>query len=234
LGFAKLFQFRLQGGEVSSVQPNTEASLRLRRCDGADEFSAMNRFSLVEGCTVLQRQTSVDPVSARALAMGERPATSCLTGHYAEFQIVSVFKSEARADWLRRCEPCDGRARHRTHGLVVGFMSCVPPKGSMGVTSAAKLQNSWCVASNGVLYTKTAADVPASRRQLSWSLAVGEGDFIGVLVTNFGGLILFLNGTHELMIPDAGVRTDVNLHPVVEISNHIRSVRLVPRSSPPS
>jgi len=72
----------------------------------------------------------------------------------------------------------------------------------------------------------------AGRRRLQWSKVLGEGDRVGLLVTTFGGLVLFLNGQRELMIPDANVNMDVELYPVFEASNHVRSVRLVPGALP--
>jgi len=72
-----------------------------------------------------------------------------------------------------------------------------------------------------------------TKRQLGWSTPVGEGVRVGLLATTFGGLVVFVNGQREVMIPDAGVPVACEMFPVIEVYNHIRSVRLVPGSKPP-
>lgn len=242
LDFARLFWARAaavaQGSAGQDVSTSTAAK-RWLRADGEDEFSAANRYSLMEQCTVVQRAGSQSPQSASALAIGERPAAPLLQGYYAEVQIVSLSKPADRSDWMRRLEPGDTKTRSRTDGLVFGFTATAAPRPGVcsamepAATSLTKLPWSWCIATVGGFYAKGAVESAFTRRQLSWSVALGEGDRLGLLVTSYGGIVLFVNGAHELMIPDAGVRVDVDLYPVVEVSNHIRSVRLMPGASLP-
>jgi len=70
--------------------------------------------------------------------------------------------------------------------------------------------------------------------RLRWSAAVGAGDRVGLLATTFGGIVLFVNGCRELMVPDAGVKVDEQLYPLVEVYNHVRAVRLTVGALPPS
>eukprot|EP00929_Paragymnodinium_shiwhaense_P061651 TRINITY_DN30814_c0_g1_i1.p1 TRINITY_DN30814_c0_g1~~TRINITY_DN30814_c0_g1_i1.p1 ORF type:complete len:601 (+),score=114.16 TRINITY_DN30814_c0_g1_i1:72-1874(+) len=70
-------------------------------------------------------------------------------------------------------------------------------------------------------------------RRLHWSAAVGAGDRVGLLVTTFGGLVVFVNGRRELMVPDAAVKVDEPLYPIAEAYNHVRSIRLLPGALPP-
>merc|ERR1711924_153586 len=71
------------------------------------------------------------------------------------------------------------------------------------------------------------------RRKLDWSLAVGEGDTIGMLVTPSGDIVIIVNSERKFFVPEAGVPVDANLFPLVEVCNHIRSVRPVPLATPP-
>lgn len=257
LAFARLFWARADvGAAVGGVCSDAALDLgtrRFRRADGEGEFSSSRRFSLVEQRTVMQRLGSDGPHSAHALVIGERPAAALLQGHYTEVQIISVFETAVRADWMQRREPGDGKTRHRSDGLAIGFTASRPPSpgekacsSDALATSVARLPQTWSITTNGSFYAKSGAamDSQTDRHQLSWSIALGEGDCVGLLATCYGGLVLFVNGAHELMVPDAGVRVDVDLYPIVETSNHIRSVRLVagalpppvgpPRSQPPS
>eukprot|EP00927_Polykrikos_kofoidii_P045629 TRINITY_DN39667_c0_g1_i1.p1 TRINITY_DN39667_c0_g1~~TRINITY_DN39667_c0_g1_i1.p1 ORF type:complete len:652 (-),score=96.92 TRINITY_DN39667_c0_g1_i1:77-2032(-) len=77
-------------------------------------------------------------------------------------------------------------------------------------------------------------DASQGRRRLRWYAHVGEGDRIGLLATTFGGLVIFQNGLREMMIPDASVKVDTELYPLVEVYNHIRSVRVVIGATPPT
>merc|ERR1719296_273751 len=69
--------------------------------------------------------------------------------------------------------------------------------------------------------------------RLAWTLLLQEGDVMGLLVTPFGSMIVTVNGERRLLIPDAGVPNDVDLYPLVEVYNHVRSVQLVQRPAPP-
>jgi len=79
--------------------------------------------------------------------------------------------------------------------------------------------------------------VPSSgvvvRRQLDWSIAIGEGDTLGMLITPFGGIVVTVNGERQLFLPDAGVPMGAHFYPLVEAYNHVRSVRALPGSLPP-
>lgn len=74
---------------------------------------------------------------------------------------------------------------------------------------------------------------PLVRQKLSWSAALSEGDALGLLVTPYGGIVVTVNGERRLTIPDAGVRADVDLYPLLEVYGHVRSVRMVPHAIPP-
>lgn len=71
------------------------------------------------------------------------------------------------------------------------------------------------------------------RTTLGWSIMPKEGDRIGMLVTSFGGIVVFVNGARELFLPDAGVSVGGDLYPLVEAFNHIRSVQGLPAAVPP-
>jgi hypothetical protein len=72
------------------------------------------------------------------------------------------------------------------------------------------------------------------RRKLDWSVALGEDDTLGMLITPFGGIVVLVNGERQLFLPDAGVPTDGHFYPLVEAYNHIRSIRVVPGAQPPT
>mmetsp|Transcript_37224 Transcript_37224/g.73752 ORF Transcript_37224/g.73752 Transcript_37224/m.73752 type:complete len:579 (-) Transcript_37224:64-1800(-) len=72
-----------------------------------------------------------------------------------------------------------------------------------------------------------------ARTTLTWSVMPKEGDRLGMLVTSFGGIVLFVNGARELFLPDAGVSVGGDLYPLVEAFNHIRSVQGLPAAVPP-
>lgn len=74
---------------------------------------------------------------------------------------------------------------------------------------------------------------PPRKRAVAWTAALDEGDVVGLLVTPFGGLIVSVNGEKRLLLPDASVPCDVDLYPLVEVYNHVRSLQLVPRPVPP-
>jgi len=71
------------------------------------------------------------------------------------------------------------------------------------------------------------------RHNLEWSLRVKEGDHVGLLVTSFGGIVVMVNGRREVFLPDAGVPVDVDLYPLVDVFNHVRSVQAIPWAEPP-
>jgi len=73
----------------------------------------------------------------------------------------------------------------------------------------------------------------AKRRKIPWSASLGEGDTVGMLITPFGGIVVIVNGERQVMIPDAGVPADVDMYPLVEAYNHVKSVQLVAWASPP-
>lgn len=75
--------------------------------------------------------------------------------------------------------------------------------------------------------------VETVRSTLRWSVMLKEGDRIGMLVTSFGGIVVFVNGARELFLPDAGVSVGGDLYPLVEAFNHIRSVQGLPAAVPP-
>lgn len=71
------------------------------------------------------------------------------------------------------------------------------------------------------------------RRKLDWSVAPAEGDSIGILLTPFGGVVVNVNGERQLFLPDAGVPVGRDMYPLVEVYNHVRSIRVLPGASPP-
>jgi len=71
------------------------------------------------------------------------------------------------------------------------------------------------------------------RRKLDWSVAMDEGDTLGLLITPFGGIVVTVNGERQLFLPDAGVPMGGHLYPLVEVYNHVRSVRALPDALPP-
>lgn len=73
----------------------------------------------------------------------------------------------------------------------------------------------------------------AVRQKLDWSFALGEGDTIGMMVTSFGGIVVTVNGERQLFLPDAGVPMGSHFYPLVEVYNHVRSVRALPGALPP-
>ena len=70
-------------------------------------------------------------------------------------------------------------------------------------------------------------------RHFDWSCSLQEGDILGLLAMPSGALVLTVNGVRELMVADAGVSTDRYLYPIVQVANHVRSVRLCPAVEPP-
>jgi len=86
----------------------------------------------------------------------------------------------------------------------------------------------------GVVPEIAVEDHATHRRKLAWCTGVGQGDTVGLLATTFGGIVLFVNGVRDLVVPDAGVCVDMEMYPIIEVYNHIRSVRLVPGAEPPS
>eukprot|EP00928_Gymnodinium_smaydae_P029921 TRINITY_DN22393_c0_g4_i2.p1 TRINITY_DN22393_c0_g4~~TRINITY_DN22393_c0_g4_i2.p1 ORF type:complete len:552 (-),score=107.05 TRINITY_DN22393_c0_g4_i2:50-1663(-) len=241
LPFAKLFWSGAGGAAATAAATGTEplvvaatatspgaSALRLLRADGGGEFSAQG-FSLMERSTLLLREEGRDPFGSRSLLVGAAPAGIFARGQYTEVQVVSVFKATARPERLRQIEP-----RQRTEGLVLGFTT-LPPASlcakSNGYYMAGHLPCSWSIATSGSFCVTDAAG-EASRYQLCWSAAVGEGDTVGLLATGFGGLVLFINGHPEVMVPDAGVSSGGVLYPLIEACNHIRSLRLTAKSPP--
>lgn len=87
-----------------------------------------------------------------------------------------------------------------------------------------QLACSWPATSTG--------DTGASRK-LDWSVALNEGDTVGLLLLPSGALMMTCNRRRVVIIADAGVATDRMYFPLVEVSNHIRSLKLVPMASPP-
>jgi len=71
------------------------------------------------------------------------------------------------------------------------------------------------------------------RANLSCSLTLKEKDVVGLLVTPFGGLVLFVNGVRRIFVPDANAPSGTNLYPVLEVFNHIRSLQLARRAGVP-
>lgn len=71
------------------------------------------------------------------------------------------------------------------------------------------------------------------RQKLDWSVALGEGDTLGMMITSFGGIVVTVNGQRQLFIPDAGVPMGSHFYPLVEAYNHVRSVRALPGALPP-
>mmetsp|Transcript_9693 Transcript_9693/g.28621 ORF Transcript_9693/g.28621 Transcript_9693/m.28621 type:complete len:469 (-) Transcript_9693:179-1585(-) len=74
----------------------------------------------------------------------------------------------------------------------------------------------------------------AEVRRLGWCAALDEGDSLGMLVTPSGGIVITVNGHRQLLIPDAGVPSGVDLHPLIEVYNHVRTVQLVMSPRHPS
>lgn len=72
----------------------------------------------------------------------------------------------------------------------------------------------------------------AEKRNLLWSIALKDGDCIGLLVTPSGGIVVHVNGRSEVFIPDANAPVDEELYMVVEISNHVRSIEFVSQAKP--
>lgn len=70
-------------------------------------------------------------------------------------------------------------------------------------------------------------------RQFDWSCALQEGDTLGLLAMPSGALVLTVNGVRELMVADAGVLADQYLYPIVQVANHVRSVKLCAAVEPP-
>jgi len=73
----------------------------------------------------------------------------------------------------------------------------------------------------------------AVRQKLDWSVALGEGDTLGMMITSFGGVVVTVNGERQLFLPDAGVPMGSHFYPLVEVYNHVRSVRALPGALPP-
>lgn len=73
----------------------------------------------------------------------------------------------------------------------------------------------------------------AVRQKLDWSVALGEGDTLGMMITSFGGIVVTVNGQRQLFLPDAGVPMGSHFYPLVEAYNHVRSVRALPGALPP-
>lgn len=73
----------------------------------------------------------------------------------------------------------------------------------------------------------------AYRKNMNWSMSLSEADRVGMLVTTFGAIVIVVNGERDLVIPDAGVVADQELYPIVEVYNHVRSVKLWPGARPP-
>lgn len=70
-------------------------------------------------------------------------------------------------------------------------------------------------------------------RQFDWSVALQEGDVLGLLALPSGALVLTVNGSREFMVADAGVASDRFLYPIVQVGNHVRSIKLCPAVEPP-
>eukprot|EP00930_Biecheleria_cincta_P047199 TRINITY_DN32667_c0_g1_i1.p1 TRINITY_DN32667_c0_g1~~TRINITY_DN32667_c0_g1_i1.p1 ORF type:complete len:598 (+),score=104.39 TRINITY_DN32667_c0_g1_i1:55-1848(+) len=73
----------------------------------------------------------------------------------------------------------------------------------------------------------------AVSRKLDWSVALNEGDTVGLLLLPSGALMMTCNGRRVVIIADAALTTDRMYYPLVEVSNHIRSVKLAPMAWPP-
>lgn len=70
-------------------------------------------------------------------------------------------------------------------------------------------------------------------RQFDWSCALQEGDTLGLLAMPSGALVLTVNGLRELMVADAGVNSEQYLYPILQVANHVRSVKLCAPVEPP-
>lgn len=79
----------------------------------------------------------------------------------------------------------------------------------------------------------TSTGEPAASHKLDWSVALNEGDSLGLLLLPSGALMMTCNGRRVLTIADAALPTDRMYFPLVEVSNHIRSIKLAHMASPP-
>mmetsp|Transcript_11406 Transcript_11406/g.26311 ORF Transcript_11406/g.26311 Transcript_11406/m.26311 type:complete len:523 (-) Transcript_11406:67-1635(-) len=70
-------------------------------------------------------------------------------------------------------------------------------------------------------------------KQCDWSVALTEGDTLGLLALPSGALLLTVNGRRALAVIDAGVPTDRVLFPLVQVGNHVKAVKLRAKAVPP-
>mmetsp|Transcript_102421 Transcript_102421/g.181891 ORF Transcript_102421/g.181891 Transcript_102421/m.181891 type:complete len:516 (+) Transcript_102421:42-1589(+) len=130
-----------------------------------------------------------------------------------------------------------------------GFFSCQkgptpksPSRSANQVRSTLETHRSWHqrkpLPSEQLLCTwpppaRSKGDGPTTRK-FDFSLSLNEGDRIGLQALPFGALVLTVNGCREVMIADAGLPASQPLFPIIEVTNHIKALKLLPLVPPPS
>lgn len=127
--------------------------------------------------------------------------------------------------------PDEGKSARPASARTISTASTMAPPGSAG--STMRQRDTPPGTATGGEVAGGHGDGPPRKRRLGWTAALDEGDVLGLLVTPFGGLVVTVNGEKRLLVPDAGVPCDMDLYPLVEVYNHVRSVQIVPHPLPP-
>mmetsp|Transcript_2956 Transcript_2956/g.7163 ORF Transcript_2956/g.7163 Transcript_2956/m.7163 type:complete len:484 (-) Transcript_2956:278-1729(-) len=239
-------------GQGSTDQKPCDGPSRFLRVDGAGDCST-DKFSVMEKGTTIVRKEGNGTFSAHALATADGPIAVCRDGHYFEVRVCSLFRTSGLPERPRHHAP-------RSEGLVVGVTTTPPPELNKSAQRAQHAApRTWCFSTGGILITSDCAsrghgarsalpvaDVAAGcptneaggrrsdHKKLAWAAVLDEGDYLGFLVTPFGGIVVSVNGKRQFLIPDVAVPSDVDLYPLVEVYSNIRSLQLVQRAAPPT
>eukprot|EP00933_Yihiella_yeosuensis_P045047 TRINITY_DN40353_c0_g1_i1.p1 TRINITY_DN40353_c0_g1~~TRINITY_DN40353_c0_g1_i1.p1 ORF type:complete len:534 (+),score=53.68 TRINITY_DN40353_c0_g1_i1:75-1676(+) len=132
------------------------------------------------------------------------------------------------------CISCNGTYYHRPGSIVAS-----PKRPANQMRAVTPIQKPWHQRSTPASEQLTCSwPAPHHRegmiiKNFDWHVSLVEGDTVGLLVLPFGGLALTVNGVREIVVADAGLPTDVDLFPLVEVYNHLRVIQLLPSVDPP-
>ena len=145
------------------------------------------------------------------LVMGDGPMQSLPEGFYFEVRIDEV-----------RRDLADG-------GLAVGVTTVNPQDIDQVPLTCDELGEVWAVGFDGQFFhggSEIWLDITWTSRD------VQAGSFVGVLVTLSGDIQVFVDG-HQVFESPAGIPTQMDLFPVVDLLDAVKSCSLVPGAKPP-